>query len=449
MHGSLDRLIQYGGLLLLTLFLTGCPLAFQYSGEGAAGALDRDPSSPGVTSMVSFSYTQTDGPNGSVADGATANTISDTTLTLATDTDNAVIYYTDDGSTISDFDTAKRIDGSSGDVDVRIADPLPGGDTKTVQISAVAVGPGMRPSPETSVTVTVDYPLLHKAVISEVPVNLDSVSQADTRVVLYALRIDVEGEISNFTGLTVDLGGTVDQYDIRRLQLWGSDDAVLDGTDLLYSSAFDVNGYAAGTQIVLGTDTDLDPGTHYLLVSATVDSVATPGNTVSIGAVALADIELPDTPSVEGPDPLQAGPAAQIVSGTNPYTMVASRTYFSRRFILSNIAINGAQTTDTTVPLGEPVTVVFDFASEQAGSFCPGCVVQAYVGIRGAAGQCVADFGGYATTTTGAQLTFTPTEPGLYYLTAGGSLDFNCLPNPENRVSYFDGDLNFAVVRAQ
>lgn len=449
MRGSWNRLVRYGGLLLFVTLLTGCPLAFQYSGEGAAGTLERDPSSPDVTSMVSFSYTQSDGPNGSIADGAAASTISDTTLTLATATDNAVIYYTDDGTSISDFESAKRIDGSSGDVDVRIADPLPGGDTKTVEISAIAVGPGMRPSPETSVTVTVDYPLLHRAVISEVGVDLDAVGQAETRVVLYALRIDVEGEISNFTGLTIEIGGTADQYDFRRLQLWGSDDPVLDGTDLLYSSAFDTNGYTSGTRVTLGADTDLDPETHFLLVSTTVDSIATPGNTVSIGPVALADIGLPDTPSVEGPDPLPAGPTAQIVDGTNQYAMVGSRTYFSRRFSLSNITINGVQATDVTVPVGDPVTFAFDFASEQAGTFCPGCVVQAYAGIRGVAGQCVADFGGYSTTTSGSQLTFTPTEPGLYYLTLGGSLDFNCLANPENRVSYFDGDLNFAVVRAQ
>ena len=103
-----------------------------------------------VTAPVTFSYAETLGRTGAIANGASHTTGVDTTVTLTTKTLGAVIYYTIDGSGISDLKAAKRINASSGSLFVPLTTV-----SEQRAISAVAVGPNMRPSPITTAKVEV------------------------------------------------------------------------------------------------------------------------------------------------------------------------------------------------------------------------------------------------------------------------------------------------------
>jgi hypothetical protein len=443
------RFVRRISLLASIALFSACPLPYEFSGEGASDALSRDPASPDVTAPVAVAYTQASGPSGSIANGSNATTGSDTTVTLSTATENAVIYYTTDGTEIDSFSQARRIEGSEGSLDLRIDDPGAGNSQKTLDVHEVAVGPGMYPSPVTSASVTVDYYVPPRAIVSGVALNDATLPQARTGALLYALEVVVEGAGNTIEGLTVRLGGSLDAGDVRRMQLWLSDDSAIDGSDTLIANLFSNAGYTSGATVSFAPSRALDPGTHYLLITTTIDSLATAGNSIFIEGVNLSDISFPNTLTVEGPTTLPAGPVVAFSQGTDSYAKVSQTSIYDRILTLSNITINGLATTSRTVPVGEPVSLVFDFQSTAGGTYCPSCIVQVYAGIRGVAEGCVSDFVGYNFSVTGYQLSFTPTEPGLYYLTLGATLDFNCQPNPENRVGYFDGNQNFAVVIAQ
>lgn len=446
---SVPRLVLRFSLLASIALFSSCPLPYEFSGEGASGGLSRDPSSPDVTAPVAVTYTQASGPSGSVGDGDSATTGSDTTITLSTPTENAVIYYTIGGTGITSFSQARRIEGSKGTLDLRIDNPGAGNSQKTLEIHAVAVGPGMYPSPAISASVTLDYYVAPRAIVSPVGLSNATLPQTRTGVLLYAIEVVIEGEGNTIEGLTFRLGGSLDAGDIRRMQLWLSDDPVIDGSDTLIANFFSNAGYSSGETVSFAPSRSLDPGTHYLLITTTVDSFATLGNSIFIEGVNLSDISFPNTLTIEGPTTLPPGPVIAFSLGSDGYTKVNQTIIYDRIFALSNLTINGVAATSRTVPVGQPVTLVFDFQSTAGGTFCPGCVVQAYAGIRGVAGGCVSTFTGYSSTATGYQLSFTPSKPGLYYLTLGSTLDFSCQPNPENRVAYFDGNQNFAVVIAQ
>lgn len=120
----------------------GCPLPFDYSGQGAGASHTTDPSSPSLTAPVAVSYSEQGGTTGSVANNSTYTTGKTTTVTLSTATDNSVIFYTDDGSQITNFGTPKKINGSSGQITITQSTSL-----QTLDIHAVAIGPNMLPSP--------------------------------------------------------------------------------------------------------------------------------------------------------------------------------------------------------------------------------------------------------------------------------------------------------------
>lgn len=131
--------------MFLAVLLVGCPLPLEFSGNGLRGITGTT-----VTAPVTFSYTETTGRTGVIANGAGHTAGVDTTVTLTTETPDAVIYYTSDGSGISDLQTAKRINASSGSLLVPLTTV---GEQRA--ISAVAVGPNMRPSPITTAKVEV------------------------------------------------------------------------------------------------------------------------------------------------------------------------------------------------------------------------------------------------------------------------------------------------------
>ena len=148
------------GSLVLTVLLVGCPLPFQFTGEGSGIPPGRERNGSTITSPVTFSYTEASGTTGVIADGGSYSAAVATRITLTTKTPDAVIYYTTDGSRISDLNAVDRFNDSSGSLAV-----APG--QKRV-ITAVAIGPHMRPSPITTVEINSGYRVIYHANLSPI-----------------------------------------------------------------------------------------------------------------------------------------------------------------------------------------------------------------------------------------------------------------------------------------
>jgi uncharacterized repeat protein (TIGR02543 family) len=145
----------------------GCPLPYDYNGAGGGNSHSQDPSTPRVSAQVTVSCTEQGGTSAPVADGGTFVSGKTTTVTLSTATGDSVIFYTDDGSAITNPSSAKKINGSSGTIEITRTTAL-----QTVDIHAIAIGPSMLPSLPIHVTVSVTpYPVLSiatdKASVSE------------------------------------------------------------------------------------------------------------------------------------------------------------------------------------------------------------------------------------------------------------------------------------------
>ena len=140
---------------LLTL-LSSCPLPYDFSGEGAGDKVSSDPSSPHITAPVTISYSEDGGASGTLIDGGAHVSAVTTTVTLSTETENAVIYYVDEGENLTSFGAAKRIDGSTGSITIARSTGV-----EILDIRAVAVGSGMLPSPVVHGTISVSaFPIL-------------------------------------------------------------------------------------------------------------------------------------------------------------------------------------------------------------------------------------------------------------------------------------------------
>lgn len=143
------------GIVVLAALLAGCPLPYEFSGEGAGQLTSGDPSSPSVTAPVQFAFSESAGPSGTIPSGQSATTGSDTLITLSSDTSNVVIYFTQDGSAPDpQSNNTQRYNGA---ISLAIDNPAVNNDTASLTINALAVGPNMRPSPVTNATVAVDY----------------------------------------------------------------------------------------------------------------------------------------------------------------------------------------------------------------------------------------------------------------------------------------------------
>jgi hypothetical protein len=99
---------------------------------------------------VVITYAEQNGGSGTVPPPPGVSTTRTTTVTLETATENATIYYVEDGSTMTNLGSVKSIPGSSGEITMSSAS---GVDSR--HFVAVAVGPGMLPSPPVEALITV------------------------------------------------------------------------------------------------------------------------------------------------------------------------------------------------------------------------------------------------------------------------------------------------------
>jgi uncharacterized repeat protein (TIGR02543 family) len=153
---AFDRKLRLPTLALTAAaMMAGCPLPYEYNGPGGGNLHTSDPSTPSLTAPVTVSYSA-QGQSGTISNNGTFTSGQTTTVTLSTATLNAVIYYTNDGSQVTNFGTAQKINGSSGQLTITRSTSV-----QTVNIHAVAIGPNMLPSQASQATVIVTpYPIL-------------------------------------------------------------------------------------------------------------------------------------------------------------------------------------------------------------------------------------------------------------------------------------------------
>ena len=155
------RVRRYGLTLLITLFgrallvgalLVGCPLPFEFTGEGSGIAGKRKLDGSTITAPVTFTYAEASGTTGLIADGGSHISNADITITLTTNTPNATLYYTTDGSRITELSAAPvtRVDGSATTYEIALTSAI-----QKLTIHALAIGPHMRPGPITTAEIEV------------------------------------------------------------------------------------------------------------------------------------------------------------------------------------------------------------------------------------------------------------------------------------------------------
>ena len=189
--------------------LAGCPLPFEYNGTGATNAHTSDPSSPNMTSPVTVSYSVQGGASGTIANEGSFVSGQTTTVTLSTASLNAVIFYTDDGTSLTDLRSANKINASSGTFTITRTTSL-----QSMDIHAVAVGPNMLPSPAVHVTVAVSpFPIL------SVTRNNASISEnGGTATFTISSSSPPAGDIS----VTLLTGGTYGSGDVTGIPVSGT-----------------------------------------------------------------------------------------------------------------------------------------------------------------------------------------------------------------------------------
>ena len=111
---------------------------------------------------------------------------------------------------------------------------------------------------------------------------------------------------------------------------------------------------------------------------------------------------------------------------------------FVDRFITyTGVSINGGGNAAVVAP-GSSVSLAYNMnvAFNSSTGYCPGCVVQSYIGIGGTTQtlQCESNISnGYSNSYSSGNFT-APMTPGLYYLTQSGTLDYVCQPQNFNNL---------------
>jgi len=89
--------------------------------------------------------------------------------------------------------------------------------------------------------------------------------------------------------------------------------------------------------------------------------------------------------------------------------------------------LSGAGTNTAFVNPGGMFQLNYTYNSTAAGSYCPGCVTQIYIGINGNFTHCIASHVPQTSSGSGTTATMAaPLTPGIYYVALNGSWDYSC-----------------------
>jgi hypothetical protein len=149
----------FAALFISIFILTGCPLPYKYTPEGYPGtSTGSDPTTPDISAAPVALYTESSGRTGAVADGESATTSSDTDITFSSASVGAVIYYTIDGTTPDPRSSNTRKYAPGSPLRLAVGNPSVDLSSASVTARATAIGPNMKPSLISTVTVSVQYP---------------------------------------------------------------------------------------------------------------------------------------------------------------------------------------------------------------------------------------------------------------------------------------------------
>ena len=121
-------------------------------------------------------------------------------------------------------------------------------------------------------------------------------------------------------------------------------------------------------------------------------------------------------------------PICTCVAPYEPIPNEASESYYT----ISGVNIVGKGRNFATVAPGETFVVEFDYNHEIIQA-CPYCIIQFQLGFEHLPPKPCAVPNTYAPTSGTASTTFTvPMEPGVYYILARRTLEYNCLTTWDN-----------------
>lgn len=119
---------------------------------------------------------------------------------------------------------------------------------------------------------------------------------------------------------------------------------------------------------------------------------------------------------------------------TGTITMPVTRTILERNIQFTTLSfggpgvLSGAGTNTAYVAPGGMFNLTFAYNSTPAGSYCPGCVTQIYLGINGVFTHCIAPHVPQTSSggPTATAMIAAPVTPGIYYVALNGSWDYVC-----------------------
>lgn len=174
------------------------------------------------------------------------------------------------------------------------------------------------------------------------------------------------------------------------------------------------NGGSTGSITVTGASGGIAPYQYSINGGTSWQS----SNTFSGLTAGTYNVQIKDNGGVQGTPPT---PAVIPTTVTNDI--------WGRLVTYSNVNLNGQGNTLNIAP-GGTVNISYGYSVSLSGSvYCPGCVVQSYIGIGGTTStvQCINPISNGTNGTFNGSFT-APSTPGIYYLTQSGTLDYVCQP---------------------